>query len=193
MLYIIGACGEYGVGELSECTDGFPSLFHIDYVEDMTTLETRDRRQVLIPDINFTCDGTITKWIFGAEWKGNTDTYTELQVWRRTDNVYTRVRATTITVAGENTSQVYEYPLDLPLEFREGDILGYFQAFRQKSQLNLYLEESERLTTYHMSLGNNGNNDVDPPATGDRLTLSRSYVRSLIPTPATSGQMSQVR
>ena len=87
--------------------------------------------------------------------------------------MYTKVGATTITVAGENTSQVYEYPLDFPLEFREGDILGYFQASRGKSQLNLYLEESERLTTctYHMSLGNNGNNDVDPPATGDRLTL----------------------
>ena len=104
---------------MSECTDGFPTLFHIDYVEDMTTLETRDRRQVLIPDINFTCDGAITKWIFGAEWKGNTDTYTELQIWRSTDNVYTKVGATTIMVDGENTSKVYEYPLDFPLEFRE--------------------------------------------------------------------------
>ena len=73
---VIGACGEYGVGKVSECTDGFPTLFHIDYVEDMTTLDTRDRRQVLIPGINFTCDGTII-------YQMDTDTYTVLQVWRR--------------------------------------------------------------------------------------------------------------
>ena len=45
---------------------------------------TRDRRQQITPDMRFTCDGMITKWIIGADWMaGDDDTlYPELEVWR---------------------------------------------------------------------------------------------------------------
>ena len=157
---------------MSECTEGFPSLFHIDKVEGNTKLENKDKRQVLIPDINFRCNGTITKWIFGAKWEGNSEAYTELQIWRRSsanDNTYTKVDGTTIMVGAVNSSQVYEYLLDTPLVFQEDDIFGYFQPNDGNSELDLYLEKSGRLTTYHMTVGNN---DVDPPAIGDLFTLS---------------------
>lgn len=137
----------------SECTDGFPSLYHI---EGNTDLENEEKRQVIIPDINFTCNGTINKWIFGAKWRGKPPAFTELQIWRRTsDTDYTKVGNTTIMAGTKNNSEIYEYQLDTPLAFQEGDILGYFQPKRDKSELNLYLEDSERLTTYHISLGNN--------------------------------------
>ena len=149
-IVITVSCSEYGVG--SECTDGFPSLYHI---EGNTDLENEEKRQVIIPDINFTCNGTINKWIFGAKWKGNTQAFTELQIWRRTsDTEYTKVGNTTIMAGSENDSNIYEYQLDTPLAFQEGDILGYFQPKKDKSELDLYLENSERLTTYHISLGN---------------------------------------
>ena len=163
--------GTYGIGEVSECTEGFPSLFHIDEVEGNTELENKHRRQVLIPDINFRCNGTIIKWIFGAKWKGNSEAYTELQIWRRssaTDNTYTKVDGTTIMVGVRNNSQVYEYLLDTPLAFQEDDIFGYFQPKDGNSELDLYLEKSGRLTTYHKTVGDN---DIEPPAIGDLFTL----------------------
>ena len=160
------SCGEYGIdGEVSECTDGFASLFHIDSVEAGTKVETKNKRQVLIPGINFTCNGTLTKctWIFAAEWKGNTNGYTELQIWRKTsttDNVYTIVGATTIMVT-ESSSGLYEYPVDPPLAFLEGDVLGYFQPDDGRSQIVVYVENSDAVTvnTHRNYVGN----DVDSP------------------------------
>ena len=148
-------CGEYG--GVSKCAEGFASLFHIDRAKGNTDLNTEDSQQVLIPDINFTCNGTITKWIFGAKWEGNSAAFTELQILRRTpipdsiytDRMYTKVGSTAITVGTENSSKVYEYLLSSPLAFQEGDILGYFQPTESKAEVNLYLENSERLTTYH--------------------------------------------
>ena len=148
---------------MSECTDGFPTLFHIDKVAGNTWLDTRDRRQVVIPDINFSCNGTITRWIVGAEWEGDDRAYTELQIWRRTSttNQYMKVNGTSIMVSGQNDSKVYE--LETSLAFQEGDVLGYFQPRDSRSQVDLYLENSGRITTYHTQLERN---DLTPPATG---------------------------
>ena len=148
---------------MSDCTDGFPTLFHIDKVAGNTELETEDRRQVVIPDINFSCNGTITRWKIGAKWEDDDRAYTELQIWRRTSttNQYIKVNGTSIIVSGENDSEVYE--LETSLAFQEGDVLGYFQPRDSRSQIDLYLENSERITTYHTQLGNN---DLTPPATG---------------------------
>ena len=41
-----------------------------------------ERRQQITPDIRFTCDGMITKWIVGADWREDEDFYPELQIWR---------------------------------------------------------------------------------------------------------------
>ena len=171
-------CEEFGVREVSDCTDGFPTLFHIDKVVGNTELETKDRRQVVIPDINFSCNGTITRWIVGAEWKGNTNAYTELQIWRRisTTNQYMKVNGTNITVSGQNSSEVYE--LETSLAFQEGDVLGYFQPDRDISKLGLYLENSGQITTYHTLLGNN---DLTPPATGAVFSIDDASVDDRYP------------
>ena len=117
--------------------------------EGNTDLHTHDDRQVVYPSISFACSGTVVKWIVGAEWRGNSDAYTELQIWRRSSgSVYTKVNSTTIMVGTENDSQLYEYPLETPLAFQEGDILGYFQPDKDNSELDLYLEYSRRLTAY---------------------------------------------
>ena len=137
---------------MSDCTSGFPTLFHIDsVVNGRPTLSTRAGRQVLVPDINFTCNGSITRWIFGARWQGDDDAYTELQIWRKiSDNQYMKVNGTSLIVDAEIESGVYEYELETPLAFQEGDILGYFQPERRESQLALYVENTDRITTYHM-------------------------------------------
>ncbi|CAI8008053.1 hypothetical protein GBAR_LOCUS5584, partial [Geodia barretti] len=51
-----------------------------------------------------------------------------------------------------NSSGVYEYQLDIPLAFQEGDIFGYFQPILNRTELQLYLENSNRITTYQQSV-----------------------------------------
>ena len=89
------------------------------------------------------------------------DAYTELQIWRRSSgSVYIKVGNTTIMVGTKNDSQLYEYPLETPLAFQEGDILGYFQPNNGKTELNLYLENSSSLATYYYDVMGTG---IVPP------------------------------
>ena len=46
------------------------------------TLVNRDKQQRIIPNINFTCDGAITKWIVDGGWNdgGMRDWYPDLQI-----------------------------------------------------------------------------------------------------------------
>ena len=163
----------------SECTDGFPSLFHIDDVLRNTDLSTLDSRQVIIPAINFTCNGSIKRWIFGAQWYGRSPAHLELQIWRRNSTtLYTKVDGTVITPTGRNNSGVYEYQLDTPLNFQEGDIFGYFQPTRNRSDIILYLEESRRLTIFHKLLSIN---DIEPPTPETIISLSSTSVDSDYP------------
>ena len=157
--FLTGTCEEYGVGDASECGTGFASLYHIDVTEGNVNLRKNDKRQVVYPNISFACSGTVRKWIIGAEWEGNSDAYTELQIWRRSSgSVYTKVGSTTIMVGAENDSQLYEYPLETPLAFQEGDILGYVQPDKDDSELDLYLENSRRLTAYRNTV-----DQLEPP------------------------------
>ena len=69
--------------------------------------------------------------------------------------------ASSSAIAGvANNSEVYNYPLETPLRVLEGDVLGYFQPTWNYSELDLYLEDSRRLTTYyeHRSI-----NQLSPP------------------------------
>ena len=167
--FSIASCGEYDGVHASQCTQGFPTPFHIDQVVKNTDLDTLSAQQVLIPSINFTCNGTITRWVIGARWQGQLPAYTELQIWRKiSDNTYIKVAGTSIIVGTSNNSEVYEYPLQNTLDFQEGDIIGYFQPIRNRSELDLYLEDSGRINTYHQNLGIN---NLNPPNTGDIFSL----------------------
>ena len=165
-LFVPATCEEYGLEEeASDCTSGFPSRLHIDQVTENTELKTQDKRQVVIPAINFSCNGTITRWIIGAKWRDD-DTpegHIELQIWRGSSlDQYEKVNGTPVTVGSENESEVYE--IETSMDFQEGDILGYFQPKKDKSRLNLYLENSGRITTDHDMLGGM---PVTPPPTPD--------------------------
>ena len=99
-------------------------------------------RQGILPYINFTCDGSILSWTFGAQWEGNSPRYTELQIWRSSgDGSYTKVGSTTIMLEEENSTRLYQYTLTSPLPFQAGDILGYFQSNQSTSQLRLLFED----------------------------------------------------
>ncbi len=99
----------------------------------------RQGEQHLVPRINFTCHGFITKWIIGAECDNRVrhDFYPELQTWNSTDGAtYTKQGATTFSVDGGSREMTfYEYTPDTPHEFHKGDVLGIFIPHRTNFQI----------------------------------------------------------
>ena len=86
-------------------------------------------RQRLFPDITFTCNGSITKWIVGAGTGNGSSPPSELQIWRRSGQDYIIVDSTLLTEENQNPTNdpnVYEYIPSSSLKFQEGDILGVY-------------------------------------------------------------------
>ena len=134
-----------------ECANGFALQEILPTVQSVLNggRHTLNMLQSVSPEIKFTCDGSITKWIVGAFWNNDISHthYPDLQVWRKVSDSnseseeYYKVGNTTITVTSEsNYSHVYEYIVDPPLPVEAGDVLGIFQAELSDSQLSLYYE-----------------------------------------------------
>ena len=131
--------------------------------------------QAIIPEINFTCNGSILSWTFGAQWRGNTPELTELQIWRSSgDGSYDKVGSTTI-MTEENTTGFYQYPLSSPLPFQAGDILGYYQPTSSITQLRLLVvSEVDPVQTLHLKSGQTG------PASQFSISGSSTSSRNLL-------------
>ena len=60
------------------------SVERMRYVLKLDTLSTSlwitSQRQQISPEMRFTCDGMITKWIVGAEFDSSNNLYPELQI-----------------------------------------------------------------------------------------------------------------
>ena len=114
----------------------------------------------IFPDINFTCSGSLTKWIVGGT-IGNV-LGGEVQIWRRnngSENDYTKVGYSVLNAADPDNDYVYEHIPDLPLEFQEGDILGVYQQ-RMEGRMRVYYQETTGPANYRRT----GHLDVAPPA-----------------------------
>ena len=111
-------------------------------LEGVGRLEGRLRRQQITPDINFTCDGVITKWIIGALRANNTSLVPgpELQLWRNTGNdTYVKINGTLVTSDTYSSSLIYENSIS-PIPFQAGDVLGIFLPRAAESSLRLRSE-----------------------------------------------------
>ena len=115
----------------------------------------RHKRQQITPDINFTCDGLITKWIIGADWNNNDDLYPELQVWRNVGNdTYHKINGTFISIETESETSIYEYDNFPPIPFLAGDILGVFVPRNGDSKLRIQHEQDSGPTNYYIPTEN---------------------------------------
>ena len=102
-----------------------------------TLRESYQEKQLIMPDIQFTCRGEVVKWIMGGRWDGGQH-YPELQIWRPSGGTtYQRVNSTTISAAMERDDDVYEFIPDPPIPFQPGDVLGVFQPSRNNSRLQV--------------------------------------------------------
>ena len=109
------------------------------------------KRQQITPDIRFTCDGMITKWIIGAYMAGGSFN-PELQVWRNIGNgVYQKINGTFIDVTTSRPNGIYEYSNFSPIPFQAGDILGVFIPGQNSSNLALLSEDTTSPTNYYLT------------------------------------------
>ena len=139
-------------------------------------LRSRNQQQRIFPQIKFTCDGNITKWIMGAIRNNTRDYFPELQIWRDIGNdTYTKVGNTTpgnaTPLLQDVAATVYEYSPEHPLEFQAGDILGVFQPRGPLSHLRVYYEENNGPTSFDVVV-----DDTEPLL--DIFTLTQSGVRT---------------
>ena len=118
------------------------TLDRMNAVLDNYIVLVRREEQTIIPEMNFTCNGSITTLIFTAQWRQNGAALPELQIWRpgNVTGTYMKVGSTMINVAEENDTQLYYYSLgdnNSPLQFQEQDIIGFYQPVSDSSQLVL--------------------------------------------------------
>ena len=98
------------------------------------------RRQYIYPEMKFSCNGSVIKWIYGAvDQNRSTGDLPELQIWHQTGcNSYNKQGSSLVTANISIAPNVYEYYPVTPLEFQEGDIFGVHIPDNNNSQLYLY-------------------------------------------------------
>ena len=119
-----------------------------------------DGRQQITPDMRFTCDGMITKWIIGADWDGYSDYSPELQLWRSNETgVYHKISGTHLSAYSQSQMQVYEYEQVYeyanfpPIPVKAGDVLGVFIPPDGQSKLRLRAEGETDPVNYYIPTG----------------------------------------
>ena len=109
----------------------------------------------LVPDWNFTCNGTITSFLMGADIR-HVDVndgrawYPEVQIWRRlnssslTREYYLESSEEIRLNAGcFSPSGVLQYHLNNPFNFQAGDIFGVYQPEESSSVVRIYYNDSD--------------------------------------------------
>ena len=126
-----------------------------------------DMRQQITPSMRFTCNGVITKWIFGAEWSNQVAIiqHPELQVWRDIgNNTYKKVHETKLRNISQNDNRTYEYGNFQPIEVKVGDIFGMYVPPVSLSTLQLLSEGRDAPTNYYLPLSQETVIDITPSA-----------------------------
>ena len=85
----------------------------------------------VVPNLRFTTDGLLQKWIFVSQEDSNQRfQFPHFRVWRRTGQSYTAVNGTHTMGSNPVRSRdlnVYEYTLDPPAPVEYGDFIGWEQ------------------------------------------------------------------
>lgn len=82
--------------------------------------------QYLYPDMIFSCNGTISKWIFGAI-RGSGFRPLEFQIWHQLGSRrYVKTRFSSVTTGTKIGTNLYEYIPQIPLVFHENEMFGVY-------------------------------------------------------------------
>ena len=105
----------------------------------------RDHQRRILPSMNFSCSGNISKWTFVARSRTGNQ-YPRFQLWRPNGTrIYRRVYESSdmSTMSGPSEFTVEEYIPPDPVPFEAGDIFGLYQSERG---------ESRRLSVRHVDV-----------------------------------------
>ena len=135
-----------------ECNTGFLTRrtledIVINYlaIDDTSVMEISHEatdRQLLFPNMTFTCSSTVSRLIIGANiLKGGLSTVPEIQVWREEDgnsNMFTKIDSVplSIDVMQDISPTLKLYQLEASLSFMRGDVLGIY--YPQESHIVLH-------------------------------------------------------
>ena len=135
--------------------------------------QTGERRQYIYPEMKFSCNGSVTKWIYGAvDQNRSTGDLPELQIWHQTGpNSYNKQGSSLVTTNISIAPNVYEYYPVTPLEFQEGDIFGVHIPDDNNSQLYLYEQRESGPLNLHI---NNEVNSSAPSTINGTLTTDEA-------------------
>ena len=131
--------------------------------------EATQARQYLYPDMVFSCNGSVTKWIYGGIDHGPNppDRLPELQIWRQATNGYTKIESSLVNAGTMIGTNLYEFIPQTPLQFQKGDIFGVHIPRTSQSTFSLYeQQESGPLNRYIRSVNS------------DLLTITESTLSS---------------
>ena len=146
------------------CGRGFMSVERMRLILDIElhgNLVSTESRQQITPDMKFTCDGMITKWIITAFAQSEENQHPELQVWRNIgNNTYQNINRTFIepAILVDNSNSIYEYDSFSPIPVKSGDILGIFIPPAALSRLVLL---SNSPTNYYLPTGQSNESPYD--------------------------------
>ena len=122
-------------------------------VDSVSSLVFSSQRQQISPEMRFTCDGNITKWIIGADYDEDVNFYPELQIWRNAgDETYRKINGTFIELQTSVSSRIYEYEDFSPIPVKSGDILGIFLPPHSSSRIRLRSELADSPAQFYFSL-----------------------------------------
>ena len=153
-------------GQADDCTNGFMSLERMNQVIGNFVVGANWDRQVIVPEINFTCSGRVQTLMFGTSWFRDYTQYPEFQIWRPLegeDNVYQLVGQISVENQQQVSGQIYQLQGESLLQFEPGDILGFNQPARDdsRSRIRLAVRMPQPLQTMYRRNGNsNANFDI---------------------------------
>ena len=164
-----------------DCEHGFMSELKMRFVLGLETatwdsISSTVSQQFLTPDMRFTCNGMITKWIIAANVNDDKPHTAELQLWRNTTNgVYKRINETQITMT-DSPRAVYEFENFSPIPFQAGDFLGLYLPFSKV--IGLYSEDTNSTINYYIDTGSDFHNT--PFNTINTASLASSYYHLMV-------------
>ena len=122
-------------------------------------------RQVVVPEINFTCSGSVQTLIFGTSLRtdGSYTQYPEFQIWRPLQgeiSIYQFVDQISVEEQQQVSGQMHQLQGESLLQFEAGDILGFYQPANADSrlQLRLAVRMPRPVQTVYRRNGNSNNN-----------------------------------
>ena len=124
------------------CASGFPDINLLTnraaQIEDNLRVGLRigDSELRILSHMRFNCTGKITSLLLGVDVRSHTDSFPTISLWTQDANdqmmpVYAQVdgseRSIVLGPSNFSTSGVFEYVLNPPIEFENGNMLGWFQ------------------------------------------------------------------